>query len=154
MAYWLFKTEPDAFGIQDLKERPGQTEPWDGVRNYQARNFLRDEVKLGDNVFIYHSSCKQVGIAGVAEVSREAYPDPSQFNPESRYYDPKATPDAPRWFCVDVTFKEAFAKTLLLKDIKATPQVTELGVVKKGHRLSIMPVTKTEWDILYAAASG
>ncbi len=151
--YWLFKTEPDTFGIQDLKGRPGQTEPWDGVRNYQARNFLRDDVAEGDNVFIYHSSCKQVGIAGVAEVSRAAYPDPSQFNPESPYYDPKSTPESPRWFCVDVTFKEAFAKTLLLKEIKSMPDIDEIGVVKKGHRLSVMPVTPAEWDILYAAAS-
>ena len=112
MAYWLFKSEPDAFGIDDLAARPDKTEPWDGVRNYQARNFMRDEVKAGDLLFFYHSSCKDVGIAGVAEISRDAYPDASQFDPESKYYDPKSDRDNPRWFCVDVAFKEKFASVL------------------------------------------
>ena len=108
MVFWLFKTEPDAFSIDDLAARPQLTEPWDGVRNYQARNFLRDKVQLGDKVFIYHSSCKQVGIAGVAEVVKAGYPDTEQFNPESKYYDPKASADAPRWYRVDVKFVEKF----------------------------------------------
>ncbi|MER2492524.1 EVE domain-containing protein [Catenovulum sediminis] len=153
MAYWLFKTEPDTFGIEDLKNRPAQTEPWDGVRNYQARNFLRDQVKLGDHVFIYHSSCKLVGIAGIAEVVKEAYPDPSQFNPESKYYDVKATAEKPRWFCVDVKFKQQFKQVLPLKSIKQMPEIQHLGLVKKGHRLSIMPVDKDEWSILYQQAA-
>ena len=154
MAYWLIKSEPDAFGIDDLASRPDKTEPWDGVRNYQARNFMRDEVKAGDLLFFYHSSCKNVGIAGVAEISRDAYPDASQFDPESKYYDPKSDRDNPRWVCVDVTFKEKFASVLPLATIKAMPEIEQLGVVKKGHRLSVMPVVPDEWEALYAKAKG
>ncbi|MFK4753545.1 EVE domain-containing protein [Oceanobacter antarcticus] len=153
MNYWLFKTEPDAFGIDDLASRPEQTEPWDGVRNYQARNFLRDEVKSGDLVFIYHSSCKEIGIAGLAEVVQEGYVDHSQFDPQSKYYDPKATLEKPRWYRVDVKLKQIFPRVLPLKTIKAMPEITELGLVKKGHRLSIMPVNKQEFDILLQRAS-
>lgn len=153
MAYWLFKTEPDAFSISDLARRPQQTEPWDGVRNFQARNFLRDGVKRGDKVFIYHSSCKSVGIAGVAEVVKEGYPDVSQFNPESPYYDAKSTLENPKWFCVDVKYVEAFDKVLPLSKIKAMPDITEIALVKKGGRLSIMPVTEQEWQHLYRAAT-
>ena len=153
MGFWLFKTEPDAFSIDDLAARPQQTEPWDGVRNYQARNFLRDKVQLGDKVFIYHSSCKQVGIAGVAEVVKAGYPDTEQFNPESKYYDPKASIDAPRWYRVDVKLVEKFNTVLPLKIIKSLPEVTEVGLVKKGHRLSIMPVEENEWHALYRAAT-
>ena len=127
MVFWLFKTEPDAFSIDDLAARPQLTEPWDGVRNYQARNFLRDKVQLGDKVFIYHSSCKQVGIAGVAEVVKAGYPDTEQFNPESKYYDPKASIDAPRWYRVDVKLVEKFNTVLPLKTIKSLPEVTEVG---------------------------
>lgn len=152
MSYWLFKTEPDAFGIDDLKGRPDQTEPWDGVRNYQARNFLRDDVAVGDKVFIYHSSCKLVGIAGVAEVVKAGYPDETQFNPESDYYDPKATPEAPRWYRVDVRFVEKFSQVLTLKTIKEQPDITDIGLVKKGGRLSIMPVEPKEWQKLYQMA--
>lgn len=155
MAYWLFKTEPDTFSIDDLKARPARTEPWDGVRNYQARNFLRDNVAKGDSVFIYHSSCKAVGIAGIATVSRSGYPDDTQFDPESAYFDPKSSPEKPRWFCVDVTFEEKFAQILPLKRIKSMPQISEIPLVNKGSRLSVMPVTKREWDILcHAARSG
>ncbi len=153
MGFWLFKTEPDAFSIDDLAARPQLTEPWDGVRNYQARNFLRDKVQLGDKVFIYHSSCKQVGIAGVAEVVKAGYPDTEQFNPESKYYDPKASIDAPRWYRVDVKFVEKFNTVLPLKIIKSLPEVTEVGLVKKGHRLSIMSVEENEWHALYRAAT-
>ncbi|WP_421131646.1 EVE domain-containing protein [Alteromonas sp. A079] len=153
MNYWLFKTEPDTFGIDDLASRPDQTEPWDGVRNYQARNFLRDDVKEGDCVFIYHSSCKAVGIAGVANVVKEGYPDSEQFNPESDYYDPKSSQEEPKWFRVDVKFQEKFSSVLPLKVIKAMPEITELGLVKRGHRLSIMPVSEQEWQQLYAAAT-
>ncbi|WP_414827717.1 EVE domain-containing protein [Alteromonas sp. H39] len=153
MSYWLFKTEPDAFGIEDLQNRPDQTEPWDGVRNYQARNFLRDDVKVGDKVFIYHSSCKDVGIAGVAEVVKAGYPDATQFDPESDYYDPKSTTASPRWFRVDVKFVEKFPQVLSLKTIKAQADITEIGLVKKGGRLSIMPVQSQEWSRLYQLAT-
>ena len=152
MAYWLFKTEPDAFSIDDLANRPQQTEPWDGVRNYQARNFLRDDIALGDKVFIYHSSCKTVGIAGVAEVVKAGYPDTTQFDPESKYYDPKSSETNPRWFRVDVKFVEKFPSVIPLSTIKSMPNITELGVVKKGSRLSIMPVVENEWQQLCAVA--
>ena len=152
MRYWLFKTEPDAFSIDDLAAMPNQTVHWDGIRNYQARNFLRDEVKVGDKVFIYHSSCKLVGLAGFAEVVKEAYPDHTQFDPESKYFDPKASPDAPRWMMVDVKFIEKFPRVLPLAQIKANPEITEIGLVKKGHRLSIMPVLDEEAEILLASA--
>lgn len=148
MQYWLFKSEPDAFSIDDLAAMPDQTEHWDGIRNYQARNFLRDQVKLGDQVFFYHSSCKDVGIVGVAEVVRESYPDHTQFDPESKYYDPKSSPDNPRWMMVDIKLKQKFSKILPLKTIKAMPEITDIGLVKKGHRLSIMPVTDIEWNLL------
>ena len=146
--YWLFKTEPDAFSIDDLASRPNQTEHWDGIRNYQARNFLRDQVKLGDQVFIYHSSCKQVGIAGLAEVVKEGYPDHTQFDPDSKYHDPKSDPANPRWYMVDVKLVKKFAQILLLKEIKSIPEISEIGLVKKGHRLSIMPVSEAEFSIL------
>ncbi|MAD16203.1 MAG: EVE domain-containing protein [Alteromonadaceae bacterium] len=152
MQYWLFKTEPDAFSIDDLAARPNQTEHWDGIRNYQARNFLRDQVKQGDKVFIYHSSCKDVGIAGLAEVVKEAYPDHTQFDPESHYYDPKSSPENPRWVMVDVKFIEKFPDVLALKKIKTMPEISEVGLVKKGHRLSIMPVNEHEFSALLAAS--
>lgn len=154
MQYWLFKTEPDAFSIDDLITMPNQTEHWDGIRNYQARNFLRDEVKLGDQVFIYHSSCKLIGIAGLAEVVKESYTDHTQFDPESKYFDPKSTQDKPRWCMVDVKFKQKFSKILPLKLIKQMPNITQVGLVKKGHRLSIMPVEQSEFESLLMKCQG
>ena len=153
MNYWLLKSEPDVWSIDEQIKMAEKGAPWDGVRNYQARNFLRDKVQLGDKVFIYHSSCKQVGIAGVAEVVKAGYPDTEQFNPESKYYDPKASADAPRWYRVDVKFVEKFNTVLPLKIIKSLPEVMEVGLVKKGHRLSIMPVEENEWHALYRAAT-
>ncbi|MCV2886143.1 EVE domain-containing protein [Aestuariibacter sp. AA17] len=152
MQYWLFKTEPDAFSIEDLASKPNQTEHWDGIRNYQARNFLRDEVKVGDKVFIYHSSCKDVGIAGVAEVVKAGYVDHTQFDPDSKYFDPKSSPDKPRWYMVDVKHQHTFKRVLSLKTIKQMGDIQDIGLVKKGHRLSIMPVTEKEWHSLYEAA--
>lgn len=148
MNYWLFKTEPNAFSIDDLANMPNQTEHWDGIRNYQARNFLRDQVKLGDRVFIYHSSCKDVGIVGIAQVVREAYPDHTQFDPESKYYDPKSPVDNPRWVMVDIKFEEKFPNILPLKMIKSMSDIQQIGLVKKGHRLSIMPVLEQEFEAL------
>lgn len=150
MGYWLFKTEPDAFGIDDLAARPDQTEPWDGVRNYQARNFLRDDIKLGDQVFIYHSSCKNVGIVGLAEVIKEGYVDGSQFDPEAKYYDPKAKTENPRWYRVDIKFIKKYANLLPLAEIKSMPEIQELALVKKGARLSVMPVPEQEAKVLLA----
>lgn len=151
MRHWLFKTEPDSFSIDDLAAKPAQTEHWDGIRNYQARNFLRDDIKSGDQVFIYHSSCKDVGIVGLAEVVKEGYVDHTQFDPEGKYYDPKSDPENPRWYMVDIQLKEKFKTLLSLKTIKQMEGITELGLVKKGHRLSIMPVTEGEFKALMQA---
>ena len=148
MQYWLFKSEPDAFSIDDLAACPDQTEHWDGIRNYQARNFLRDQVKVGDQVFFYHSSCKQVGIVGLAEVVKPGYVDHTQFDPDAKYYDPKANPDNPRWYMVDIKLNKKYHTMLPLADIKAMDEITELGLVKKGQRLSIMPVEEHEAALL------
>ena len=145
MAYWLFKTEPDAFSIDDLKHATNQTTMWEGVRNYQARNFLRDDVKEGDLVMIYHSSCKNVGVAGIAKITSATYPDPTQFDLNSDYYDPKATSDSPRWVVVDVTYHQHLNKLVSLKSIKANDSITELAL-KKAGRLSVMPVTEHDWN--------
>ncbi|MBB1406220.1 EVE domain-containing protein [Pseudoalteromonas sp. HL-AS2] len=147
MAYWLFKTEPDAFSIDDLKNAQNQTTLWEGVRNYQARNFMRDEVKVGDLVMIYHSSCKLVGVVGIAVVTKAAYPDPTQFDLSSDYYDAKATSDNPRWVVVEVTYQSHLDSLVSLKEIKANPRITDIAL-KKGGRLSIMPVTKSDWQII------
>ncbi len=145
MAYWLFKTEPDAFSIDDLKNTPEQTSMWDGVRNYQARNFMRDDMKQGDLVMIYHSSCKAVGVVGIATITRDAYPDPTQFDLNSDYYDAKATTDNPRWFVVDVKYQSHLKKRVSLQAIKANESITEIAL-KKGGRLSVMPVTEHDWQ--------
>jgi len=147
MAYWLFKTEPDAFSIDDLKNAQNQTTLWEGVRNYQARNFMRDEVKVGDLVMIYHSSCKLVGVVGIAVVTKAAYPDPTQFDLSSDYYDAKATSDNPRWVVVEVTYQSHLNSLVSLKEIKANPRITDIAL-KKGGRLSIMPVNKSDWQII------
>ncbi|WP_100643338.1 EVE domain-containing protein [Alteromonas facilis] len=152
MNYWLFKTEPDVFGIDDLKRHPNKRATWDGVRNYQARNFLRDSVKVGDHVFIYHSSCKNIGITGLAKVTAVGLVDTTQFDPESKYFDPKATPDNPRWYMVEVEHVQTFKQVISLKSIKAMPEITELPLVKAGHRLSIMPVQTNEAEQLLAVA--
>jgi predicted RNA-binding protein with PUA-like domain len=146
--YWLMKTEPDEFGIDDLAARPGRTEPWTGVRNYQARNFMR-EMRKGDLVFFYHSSCTVPGIAGLAEVSREAFADPTQFNPESDYYDPKSTADKPRWHCVEVKFKRKLKRLISLTDIKQQAgKLKGLALLQRGSRLSVTPVDKAHWDVI------
>lgn len=148
-AYWLMKSEPDAFGIEDL-ERKGR-EPWDGVRNYQARNFMRDMQK-GDLVLFYHSNAQPPGVAGVAEIVTEAYPDPTQFDPKSKYYDPKSPPADPRWSLVDVGFVERFAALVPLDVLKAEPSLTDMRVVQKGSRLSVQPVEKAEFKTVLAMA--
>lgn len=141
MKYWLMKSEPETFSLEDLKNRPGQRESWDGVRNYQARNFMRDEMRKGDAVLFYHSNCKVPGVVGLASIaSEEAYPDPSQFNKKSPYYDPKATKDNPRWMLVDVSFVKEFDKVVSLQQIKDDPQLEGILVAKRGMRLSIQPV--------------
>ena len=146
MAYWLMKSEPEEFSIDDLKNRPKRTEPWDGVRNYQARNMLRDEMRKGDEVFFYHSNCETPGIAGIAKVVREGYPDPTAFNPKDKHFDPKSNPDEPRWFLVDVQFVRKLKRVIPLSELKAEPALKDLLLVRRGNRLSIMPVTKKHWD--------
>ena len=144
MRYWLMKSEPSECGIDDLAKAPKQTVPWVGVRNYQARNFMRDEMQVGDGVLFYHSSCPEPGIAGLAEVASAAYPDATQFDPESHYFDAKSTPDAPRWLHVDV--KLVRKTTLLpLAAMREAPSLATLQVLKRGNRLSITPVTGVEW---------
>jgi predicted RNA-binding protein with PUA-like domain len=148
MNYWLFKSEPDVFSIADLQKRPKQTEPWDGVRNYQARNMLRDQVKVGDLVFFYHSNCKPPGIVGLMKVVKAGYPDSTACNPESSFYDPRSSAEKPIWYRVDVQFVKKFPKLISLDEIKQHPQLSHMLVARKGNRLSIMPVTKHEFDLL------
>lgn len=149
MNYWLFKSEPDELGIDDLAA--AGVLRWDGIRNYQARNLLRDEVAVGDQVLIYHSSCKEVGVAGIAEVVSAPYPDPLQFDPESPYYDPKSPADNPRWVSVDIAFVEKFARVLRLQTIKAMPELAAMVLIRQG-RLSVQPVQAPEWRAIIAAA--
>ncbi|HKK06757.1 MAG TPA: EVE domain-containing protein [Gammaproteobacteria bacterium] len=145
MQYWLMKSEPDVFGIDDLAARPGKTEPWDGVRNYQARNMMRDEMKVGDQVFFYHSNCKEPGIVGIAKVVKAGYPDYTSWDPKSKYYDPKSTPDSPRWYMVDVKFVRKLKRTVTLEELKNDKAITDMPLVRRGNRLSVMPVTERQW---------
>ena len=150
MQYWLVKSEPDCYSITDLKrEKVGS---WTDVRNYQARNFLR-AMKKGDGLLFYHSSCKDVGIVGLATVVKEAYPDPTQFKLSEDGYDPKSTPENPRWSAVDVTFVEEFPKTLTLSELKADRHFTGMEVTKQGSRLSVHPVTEAHYKRVIAIAS-
>ena len=148
MKYWLMKTEPDVFSIDDLKSNPNKTTQWEGVRNYQARNFMRDEMKKGDKVLIYHSNCKPPGIAGIAEVSKESYPDHFAWDKKSAYYDPKCDPENPRWFMVDVKFKKKFKEVLSLSALKEVKALETMLILRKGNRLSITPVTKKEFETI------
>ena len=149
--YWLMKSEPDTFSFQDLKDRPKQIEPWDGVRNYQARNFMRDAMSVGDGVLFYHSNTKPPGIVGLAEVASQAYPDPTAFDKQSKYYDEKSDPNNPRWFLVDVAYKKDFKHQVSLEAMKAMPELAEMKVLQKGNRLSITPVSEQEFKAICAA---
>lgn len=144
--YWLMKSEPDVFSIDDLKER--KSEPWDGVRNYQARNFMRDEMKKGDLVLFYHSNAKPPGVAGIAEVCKEGYPDPTAFNKKSKYFDPKSDPKKPRWILVDVKFKKKFKNFVELNTLREYKELKEMKILQKGNRLSITPVSKEEFEFI------
>ena len=149
MNHWLMKSEPDVFSIDDLKKK--KKSGWDGVRNYQARNFMRDDMKLGDLVLFYHSSCEIPGVAGIAKVSKTSHPDPTQFDPKSDYYDPKATKEAPRWFMVEVEFSEKFDQVITLSTIKSTKGLENLPLVQKGSRLSINPISEKEFNIIISS---
>lgn len=148
MNYWLMKSEPSTFSIDDLKNKSKKTEHWDGVRNYQARNMIRDEMQVGDFAFFYHSNCQPPGIVGTMKIVKAAYPDFTQFDPQSPYFDEKSNAKNPRWFMVDVQFQQKFNHMITLEQIKAEPALSNLALVRKGNRLSIMPITKQEWDVI------
>jgi predicted RNA-binding protein with PUA-like domain len=147
MRYWLMKSEPDETSIDDALSAKAGSVPWTGVRNYQARNFMRDEMRVGDGVLFYHSSCAEPGIAGLAEVHSTSYPDPTQFDRKSPYYDPKSTPESPRWLLVDV---QAKAKTRLigLPELREHPELSDMIILRRGNRLLITPVTTAEWKFI------
>ena len=147
MRFWLMKSEPDDMSIDDLAARPDQIVPWYGVRNYQARNFMRDAMTVGDGVLFYHSGCAEPGIAGIARVASTAYPDATQFDPASRYFDPKATPEQPRWVHVDVAFVRK-TRLLGLSELRTHPELATLRVLARGNRLSITPVEPAEWRFI------
>ena len=144
MTYWLMKSEPDAYSIDDL-ERDGR-EKWDGIRNYQARNMMRDEMKIGEEIFFYHSNCKEPGIVGIARVASAPYPDPTQFDKKSKYYDAKSGADNPRWCLVDVEFVRKLKRTITLTELKAQKTLADMILTRKGNRLSIMPVARKHWN--------
>jgi predicted RNA-binding protein with PUA-like domain len=148
MAYWLMKSEPDVFGIDDLKAMPGKTDQWEGVRNYQVRNMMRDEMRIGDLAFFYHSSCKEPGIVGIMKIVREGYPDITAFNPEARYYDPKSNPDNPRWYTVDVCLVKKLPRVITLSELRMHTALEELPLLRRGNRLSVMPVSEAHWKYL------
>jgi len=148
MNYWLFKTEPMEFSIDDLAKKPAKTEHWDGVRNYQARNFMRDEMKVGDKAFFYHSNCEEPGIVGIVTVASKAYPDHTAFDKKDKHFDPKSDPDKPRWMMVDVKMARKLKRTISLKELKERSALTGMRLVQRGNRLSVMPVEKKHWDII------
>ena len=148
--YWLLKSEPGIYSIADLK-RDGTT-CWEGVRNYQARNFMRDEMQVGDGILFYHSQVQPMGIYGIAEVACDAYPDHTAFDPEARYYDPKSDPANPTWLMVDIAYVATLDPPITLETLKKTPGLEKMMVIQRGSRLSVQPVTRAEWDIIIALA--
>jgi len=147
MAFWLMKSEPDEFSIDDLAAASGKTTAWFGVRNYQARNFMLNDMRIGDQVFFYHSSCPEPGIAGIARVSSAAYPDASQFDRKSPYFDSQAKRDAPRWFNVDVQFVRK-TRLVALAELRSHRELSKMRTLRRGNRLSITPVTAEEWEFI------
>lgn len=152
MRYWLIKSEPDVFSFADLQGAPKKTTHWDGVRNYQARNTLRDEMKRGDRCFYYHSNAEPSGIAGICEVVREGYPDHTAFDKKDPHYDPKSTPDAPTWYMVDVKAVKPFPRLLSLGELREVAALKGMVLLQKGSRLSVQPVTTNEWETICALA--
>jgi predicted RNA-binding protein with PUA-like domain len=148
--YWLFKSEPSSYSFANLLNEPDQTAEWDGVRNYQARNFMRDEMKPGDGVLFYHSSANPMAVIGTAQIVREAYPDHSAWDAKSKYYDAKGSPDNPIWLMVDIKAEQEFTRPVTLQEIKQNPKLQNMLLVRRGMRLSIQPVTKEEWDEIVA----
>lgn len=148
MKYWLFKSEPSTFSITDLSKMPGKSEHWDGVRNYQARNYMMNDMKKGDLAFFYHSNCKEPGIVGLAQITKEAYPDFTAQDKKSPYYDPKSSKENPRWYMVDVKFIRELKTNISLTSLKSCKELKEFPLTKKGNRLSIMPVTREQWNFI------
>ncbi|HTV50973.1 MAG TPA: EVE domain-containing protein [Steroidobacteraceae bacterium] len=150
MSYWLLKTEPSTFGVDELERAPRRTTGWDGVRNYQARNMLRDQMKRGDRAFLYHSSCEVPGIAGILEVVKEGYPDASAFDRKSPHYDPESERAKPRWFMVDVKLERRLARVITLEELRAhaSDVLGEMVLLRPGNRLSVMPVSEREWRFI------
>lgn len=148
--YWLFKSEPDVFSYSDLERAPERSTGWEGVRNYQVRNYLRDEVKVGDLLFFYHSRVEPIGIVGIARVVSEALPDPTQFDPQNHYFDPKSKPEAPTWLQVRVQAVQPLRRVVTLTELKSTPALATMAVAQKGSRLSITKVTEAEWQKVLA----
>ena len=146
MARWLMKSEPSEFGIDDLESQG--TEPWDGIRNYQARNMIRDQMNPGDQAFFYHSSCETPGIVGIMEIVTAAYPDPTAFDPADKHFDAASDRENPRWFLVDVRFGRKLARTIALSELKACPELAAFPLVRRGNRLSVMPVSDEEWQFI------
>ena len=153
MKYWLMKSEPDVFSLEDLKNCPHQTEPWDGIRNYQARNLMRDEMKMGDQAFFYYSRQAEPAIVGTVRVVREAYPDHTSWDPSSKYFDEKSSPENPRWLMVDVQFENEFSRPVTLKEMRSIPELKEMFLLRKGMRLSVQPVTEEEFQLILAIAN-
>ncbi len=144
--YWLFKSEPNAFSIDDLDKSRGKRTYWDGVRNYQARNFLRDEIRKGDGVLFYHSNADPLAIVGYCEVVKEGYPDHTQFDPDNKHFDPTTLQKEPRWYMVDIKLVEKFKHSVTLKETKENAKLKDMRLIQRGNRLSVMPITKKEWD--------
>ena len=153
MKYWLMKSEPDVYSIDHLAEQPDQTDYWDGIRNYQVRNFFRDEFKIGDKAFFYHSRCKVPGIVGTMSIVREAYPDPTAFDPTEHYYDAKSDPDNPRWLMVEVKLEARFKRIISLAELRAQPALSGMRVLQRGNRLSVTPVSPEEWNYIHSLAA-
>jgi len=148
--YWLMKSEPGEFSIDDLMAQRPKTEPWDGVRNYQARNMMRDEMKPGDKAFFYHSACEEPGIVGIMKIAGKAYPDPTAFDPEDKHFDPKSDQENPRWFLVDVEFVCKLKRTISLRELKEHDGLADMVLLRRGNRLSIMPVSESNWNTILA----
>jgi len=144
--YWLFKSEPTDFSIDDLQNSPGKKTYWDGIRNYQARNFIRDDMRKGDGVLFYHSNAEPLAVVGYCEIVKEAYPDHTQFDPDNKHFDPTALQKEPRWYMVDIRLSEIFKHLIILKEIKENPKLKDFRLIQRGNRLSVFPVNKKEWD--------
>ena len=146
MQYWLMKSEPDVYGLDDLKKE--KTDHWDGIRNYQARNFMRDQMSKGDLAFFYHSNCEEPGIVGIMAIHKPAYPDFTAFDPKEKYYDPKSDPAKPRWYMVEVKYMRKLKRPIPLSELKTHKALQDMRLLQKGNRLSILPIKKKEWDYI------